>query len=341
LNKIIMNKRMTSNIKLGIFVLSGLAFLILMLYLIGKNENLFGPSFELKARFQNVQGLRPGNNIRYSGIQAGTVKKINIINDTTIEVVMLVDTKMKNYIHKSAIASIGTDGLMGNKLVNIYPSKEPAALVEDGDILQIRKTIDTDDMLQTLAKTNNDVAVIASELKGTIQRINNSTAAWKILNDESLPQNIRSSVANIRAATAKANELVNNFNTLITDVKSGKGSLGAILTDSSFANNLNEAILKIKSVGEDADSLSVELNKAVQQIRSQVVNGKGTVTALLKDSTLVENINKSLSNIQNGTDSFNEIMNAVKKSFLFRGYFRKLEKQKQNEAAKPAQSQRP
>jgi phospholipid/cholesterol/gamma-HCH transport system substrate-binding protein len=334
-----MNKRMTSNIKLGIFVLSGLAFLILMLYLIGKNENLFGPSFELKARFQNVQGLRPGNNIRYSGIQAGTVKKINIINDTTIEVVMLVDTKMKNYIHKSAIASIGTDGLMGNKLVNIYPSKEPAALVEDGDILQIRKTIDTDDMLQTLAKTNNDVAVIASELKGTIQRINNSTAAWKILNDESLPQNIRSSVANIRAATAKANELVNNFNTLITDVKSGKGSLGAILTDSSFANNLNEAILKIKSVGEDADSLSVELNKAVQQIRSQVVNGKGTVTALLKDSTLVENINKSLSNIQNGTDSFNEIMNAVKKSFLFRGYFRKLEKQKQNEAAKPAQSQ--
>jgi phospholipid/cholesterol/gamma-HCH transport system substrate-binding protein len=310
-----------------------------MLYLIGKNENLFGSSFELKARFQNVQGLRSGNNIRYSGIQSGTVKKINILNDTTIEVVMLIDKKMKKYIRKSAIASIGTDGLMGNKLVNIYPSKEPAALVEDGDILQIRKTIDTDDMLQTLAKTNNDVSVIASELKSTVQRINNSTAAWKILNDESLPQNIRSSVANIRAATAKANEMVNNFNTLITDVKSGKGSLGAILTDSSIAQNLNEAILKIKSVGEDADSLSAELNKAVQQVRSQVVDGNGTVTALLKDSTLVGNINKSLSNIQNGTDSFNEIMNAVKKSFLFRGYFKKLEKQKQNEAAKSSGSQ--
>ncbi|HWC55038.1 MAG TPA: MlaD family protein [Chitinophagaceae bacterium] len=334
-----MSKKTSSNIKLGIFVLSGLAFLILMLYLIGKNENLFGSSFELKARFQNVQGLRSGNNIRYSGIQSGTVKKINILNDTTIEVVMLIDKKMKKYIRKSAIASIGTDGLMGNKLVNIYPSKEPAALVEDGDILQIRKTIDTDDMLQTLAKTNNDVSVIASELKSTVQRINNSTAAWKILNDESLPQNIRSSVANIRAATAKANEMVNNFNTLITDVKNGKGSLGAILTDSSIAQNLNEAILKIKSVGEDADSLSAELNKAVQQVRSQVVDGKGTVTALLKDSTLVGNINKSLSNIQNGTDSFNEIMNAVKKSFLFRGYFKKLEKQKQNEAAKSSGSQ--
>jgi phospholipid/cholesterol/gamma-HCH transport system substrate-binding protein len=334
-----MSKKTSSNIKLGIFVLSGLAFLILMLYLIGKNENLFGSSFELKARFQNVLGLRSGNNIRYSGIQSGTVKKINILNDTTIEVVMLIDKKMKKYIRKSAIASIGTDGLMGNKLVNIYPSKEPAALVEDGDILQIRKTIDTDDMLQTLAKTNNDVSVIASELKSTVQRINNSTAAWKILNDESLPQNIRSSVANIRAATAKANEMVNNFNTLITDVKNGKGSLGAILTDSSIAQNLNEAILKIKSVGEDADSLSAELNKAVQQVRSQVVDGKGTVTALLKDSTLVGNINKSLSNIQNGTDSFNEIMNAVKKSFLFRGYFKKLEKQKQNEAAKSSGSQ--
>ncbi len=334
-----MATRTTSNIKLGIFVLSGLIFLVLLLYMIGKNQNIFGSSFELKARFQNVQGLRPGNNIRYSGIQAGTVKKINIINDTTIEVVMLVDMKMKKYIRKSAIASIGTDGLMGNKLVNISPSNEPADLVEDDDVLRIRRTIDTDDMLQVLSKTNNDVAVIAAGLKNTVQRINNSTAAWKILNDESLPQNIRSSVANIRAATAKANELVNNFNTLITDVKSGKGSLGAILTDSSFAINLNEAIMKIKSVGEDADTLSAELNKAVQNIRNEVTDGKGPVTALLKDSVMAGNINKSLDNIQKGTDGFNQIMDALKHNFLLKGYFRKLEKQKQKESQKPAISQ--
>lgn len=334
-----MGKRTFSNIKLGIFVLGSMLFLILLLYMIGKNQNLFGSSFELKARFQNVHGLRSGNNIRYSGIQAGTVKKIVILNDTTIEVVMLIELKMKKYIRKSAIASIGTDGLMGNKIINIYPSKEKADLVDNGDILQVKKSIDTDDMLQTLSKTNDDIAAIASQLKSTVQRINNSTAAWKILNDESLPQNIHSSVANIRAATTKANEMVNNLNDLITDVKNGKGSLGAILTDSSIAMNLNEAILKIKSVGEEADTLSAELNRAVQQVRTEVTDGKGPVTALLKDSAMVTNINKSLDNIQNGTDGFNEIMNAVKKSFLFRGYFRKLEKQKQKEAEQNRRSQ--
>lgn len=315
--------------KLGIFVLSGLLFLVLMLYLIGKNQNLFGSSFVLKANFQNVQGLRSGNNIRYLGIEAGTVKKINILNDTLIEVVMLMDLKMKKYIRKNALASIGTDGLMGNKIVNIYPSSGLSSLVENGDILQVHKTIDMDDMLQTLAKSNEDIGTIIVQLKSTVLRINNSTAAWKILNDESLPKNIRSSVANIKLATAKAKEMIYNFNAIITDLKNGKGSLGAILTDSSLAFNLNVAIEKIKSVGEEADALSAELNKAVQQVRTEITDGKGLVTAFLKDSTMLRNINKSLDNIQSGTDGFNEIMNALKKSFLFRGYFKKIKKQNQ------------
>lgn len=324
-----MSKRIVSNMKLGIFVLSGLLFLVLMLYLIGKNQNLFGSSFVLKANFQNVQGLRSGNNIRYLGIEAGTVKKINILNDTLIEVVMLMDLKMKKYIRKNALASISTDGLMGNKIVNIYPSSGLSSLVENGDILQVHKTIDMDDMLQTLAKSNEDIGAIIIQLKSTVLRINNSTAAWKILNDESLPKNIQSSVANIKLATAKAKEMIYNFNAIITDLKNGKGSLGAILTDSSLAFNLNVAIEKIKSVGEEADSLSAELNIAVQQVRTEITDGKGLVTAFLKDSTMLRNINKSLDNIQNGTDGFNEIMNALKKSFLFRGYFKRMEKQNQ------------
>ncbi|MCZ2460336.1 MAG: MlaD family protein [Chitinophagales bacterium] len=327
-----MSKKLSSNIKLGIFVLSGLVFLILLLYMIGKNQNIFGSSFELKAEFRNVQGLRAGDNIRYSGIQAGTVKKINMLNDTTIEVVMLIDQKMKKYIRKTAVASIGTDGLMGNKLVNITPAEAYGEPVSDGDMIRSGKAFDIGEMLQTLSNTNDDVAEIASQLKKTVERINNSTAAWKILNDESLPQNIRSSVEQVRSATGKANEMVSTLNELIADVKSGKGSLGAILTDSSLVKNLNEAILKIRSVGEDADSLSAELSRMTQQIHTEVTDGKGPVTALLKDPAMTQNIKESLDNIQKGTDGFNDIMNAIKKSFLFRGYFKKLDKQKQRDS---------
>lgn len=324
-----MAKKAINNIKLGVFVIAGLLFLVLLLYMIGKNENLFGKTYVLKARFENIQGLVPGNNVRFSGIHAGTVKRVKILSDTVIEVTMIIETKMKNIIRKNAIVSIGTDGLVGNKVINIAPSKEPAPLAVEGDYLVSKKSVDTDDMLKTLFKTNVDVAVIAAELKSTVKRINSSSALWEILNDKSLPQDLRLSVANIRSATGKAGNLVDNLNNIVTDVKEGKGSLGILLRDSSFAENLNEAVLKINSVGEEADKLAAEISTVVQGINQDINKGKGTANAFLKDSLLVIKLNASLDNIQKGTDGFNQNMEALKHNILFRGYFRKLEKKQQ------------
>jgi len=323
-----MAKRVINNVKLGVFILGGLLFLVLLLYMIGKNRNLFGATYVLKARFENIQGLVAGNNVRFSGIQAGTVKKVKILSDTVIEVTMIIEKKMLKIIRKNAIVSIGTDGLVGNKVVNIVPARQPGPLAEEGDILTSKKAINTDEILQTLYKTNNDVAVIAAELKTTAQRINSSSALWALLNDQSIPQDLRISVANIRLATGKAGNMADNLNAIIMDVKNGKGSVGALLTDTSFAKNLNDAVLKIKSVGDEADSLAGEINKLVTGIRQDVNNGRGAVNALLKDSMIVIKLNASLDNIQKGTNGFNQNMEALKHNFLFRGYFRKQEKAK-------------
>lgn len=329
-----MAKRAISNVKLGVFVLGGLLFLVLLLYMIGKNRSLFGSTYVLKARFENVQGLVAGNNVRFSGIQAGTVKRVKILSDTVIEVTMIIETKMKDIIRKNAIASIGTDGLVGNKVVNIVPAGEPGPLAEEGDILASKKSVNTDEMMQTLYKTNNDIAAIAANLKTTVQQINNSSALWALLNDKSIPHDLRTSLANIRLATGKAGNMANELHDIVMDVKSGKGSLGAVLTDTAFAYNLNEAILKIKTVGDEADSLAGELNKVVAGIRQDVNSGKGTVNALLKDSLMTIKLNASLDNIQKGTDGFNQNMEALKHNFLLRGYFKKQEKLKRKEETK-------
>lgn len=323
-----MAKRAINNVKLGIFVLAGLLFLVLLLYMIGKNSNLFGKTYILKARFENVQGLVPGNNVRFSGIQAGTVKKIKIISDTVLEVTMIIDTKMKEIIRKNAVVSIGTDGLVGNRVLNIVPGKQPSRLAAEGDILISKKAVDTDEMLQTLYKTNNDIAVIADQLKQTVQRLNNSNALWSVLNDPSLPLEIRVSVANIRKATANAGNMVNDVADIIKGIKNGKGSVGVLLNDTSFAKNLNEAVVKIKTVGDKANALAADLNNMVAGIQQDINNGKGAINTLLKDSVLVSKLNTSLDNIQKGTDGFNQNMEALKHNFLLRGYFRKQEKLK-------------
>ena len=326
-----MAKRIINSIKLGTFVLAGLIVLVLLLYMIGKNRNLFGSTYVLKVRFENTQGLVAGNNVRFSGIQAGTVKKIKILTDTVIEVTMVIEKQMLNIIRQNAVVSIGTDGLVGNKIVNIIPARQTGALATEGDILVSQKAVATDEMLQTLNKTNNDIAVIAAHLKTTVQRINSSSALWALLNDESIPQDLRNSVVNIRLATSKAGNMVYNLNAIVMDVKKGKGSVGALLTDTSFAKNLNRAILKIKTVGDQADSLAGEINKLVTGIRQDVNTGRGPVNALLKDSMMVIKLNASLDNIQKGTDGFNQNMEALKHNFLLRGYFRKQEKRKDKE----------
>ncbi len=326
-----MAKNIINNIRLGLFVIAGLVCLVLILYMIGKNSNLFGNTYVLKARFENVQGLIAGNNVRYAGIQTGTVKNINILNDTVIEVTLVIDKKMLPVIRKNALVSIGTEGLVGNKVVNIVPARQPGPLAMEGDILLAKKTVSPEEMLQTLSKTNIDIAEITSGIKLTVQRINSSSAMWSLLNDKSIPQDLRMAVANIRSATGKAGTMANNLSAIVTDVKNGKGSMGALLTDTAFAKNLNEAIVKIKAVAEQADSVAVEMNRIVSGIRQDADHGNGVVNALLKDSGIVSKLNASLDNIQKGTDGFNLNMEALKHNILFRGYFRKLERQKKAE----------
>ena len=329
-----MENRTVNNIKLGAFVLGGLLFLVVLLYMIGANRSLFGATYVLKARFENVQGLVAGNNVRFSGIQAGTVKNITILNDTVIEVSMIIDKKMLLIIRNNALVSIGTDCLVGNKVVNIVPSKVSAPLAKAEDILQVKRAVSPDEMLQTLYTTNNDIAVIAANLKMTVQRINSSSALWTLLSDPNIPKDLQLSVAHIRDATSKAGAIVDNLDKMVVDVKGGKGLLGKLMSDESIAKNLEAAVVKINRVLAQADSLAGEVRGVVMDIRLDATNGKGPLHALLRDSLMAASLTNSLDNIQQGTDGFNQNMEAVKHSFLLRGYYKKLKKQQQKNEKK-------
>jgi phospholipid/cholesterol/gamma-HCH transport system substrate-binding protein len=321
-----MGNNKINNLKSGIFVLAGLVFLIMLLFLIGRNKNLFGNNYRLKARFEHVQGLVVGNNVRYSGIQIGTVSNIRIINDTVIEITMLIDKKMKPIIKQNAIAGIGTDGLVGNKVINIQPGKSGAPAANEDDTIDTRKVVDTDDMIQTLAKTNEDIAEIAMNLKKTIQNINNSNALWSLLNDQTIPDAVKMAASNLKSATEKASSLAGKLESVITAVQHGEGSVGKLLKDTAFVQNLNSTVLKIRDIGDQANELSDNLKNVISGIQQDVVNGRGAVHALLKDTAIVQKLAMSMNNIQKGTDDFSKNMEALKHNILFRGYFKKLEK---------------
>jgi phospholipid/cholesterol/gamma-HCH transport system substrate-binding protein len=322
-----MSAKTNNNIKLGLFLLGGMLFLVIMLYMIGKNQHLFGTTYLLKARFNNVNGLVSGNNVRVSGIQAGSVKKISFLCDTVIEIDMLIDKDMQAIIRRNAVVSIGTEGLVGNKVVNIVPGPGTAALAAEGDLLKSRYAINTDEVLSTLSRTNTDASSIAAQLKITVERINDSKALWQLMNDEAIPSNVRHAAISIRKTGDNANQLSEQLNGLVADIKAGKGPIGVLLKDSSLTADINAAVFDIRNVASGLDSIVRKTNTMITSIDQQLNNPNGTVHTLLNDSLIAANLRQSISNIQHATDGLNQNMEALKHNFLFRGYFRKLEKQ--------------
>lgn len=319
-----------NNIKLGAFVLTGLLALIFTLYMIGQNRSLFGSNFELRARFSNVNGLTEGNNVLFSGIQAGTVKSITVLDDTTIETIMLVDNKFKSFIRKNAFASIGTQGLMGDKVINITPAKQPGIVVAEYDIIGTRKYFNTDEMLETLAKTNNNIADISEALKATVFHLNNSPL-WGLIDDRQLRANIKSTLSNVKQTSLNAKEMTQTLNELIADTKKGEGTVGMLLKDTTLAGNLRGAMAKIKLAGDNANQAMAQLNQLVNELNNNLYKGRGTLKLLLNDSVTAKNLSASMDNIRNGTNGFNQIVEALKHNFLVRGYFKNLEKQQQKQ----------
>jgi phospholipid/cholesterol/gamma-HCH transport system substrate-binding protein len=329
-----MAQQKENNIKLGVFVLAGLFIMILTFYIIGKNNNLFGADFKLKVRFTNLNGLTVGSNVMFSGLQAGTVKSTDLINDTTLEVTMQINSKVKAYIHKNALAGIGTEGLMGNKIINITPVSGSSSAVEDGDQLRAQKMVNMDEIIATLSKTNNNVSRISEVLKGTVLRIDSSDIL-KLLNDKSIGVSLKSSLQNIYRATGNADKIMSGINTMVTQLKSGKGTAGLLLTDTAMAANVKEAMIKIKAASTNANNMTIQMNEIVKQLNHDLTNGKGPVHTLLADSVMSINLSKTIDNLQKGTDGFNQNMEALKHNFFFKGYFKDQAKQKKKEEAKP------
>lgn len=323
-----------NNLKLGAFVISGLLVLIVLLYMVGKQTNLFSANFQLRTHFRDIKSLQSGNNVLFAGKQIGTVKDVYILNDTTIEVIFYIENEYEQFLRTTSLASIGTDGLVGNRVLNITPGDTRGEPVKENDILPARAAPDTDEMMSTLYNTNNNIAFITAELRETVTRINDSKELWALLADSLIAQEIHASLGNIRRATAEAAVMVDDLHQIVEDVQSGKGSVGSLLTDTTFVTNLNNAVAKFEAVGNEATLLVNEIDKTVLDIQQKLESGKGPVNALLQDTTMTERINNSLINIEQSTEAFNENMEALKHNFLFRGYFKKLEREQRKEEKK-------
>jgi phospholipid/cholesterol/gamma-HCH transport system substrate-binding protein len=322
-----MDKKTSRNIRLGIFVFAGTIFLILTLYMVGSKRNLFGNTFRINATFHTVNGLTKGNNVRFAGIDVGTVERIDIINDTTVNVVMVIEEKVRKFIHTNAIAAVSTDGLMGNKLININSTPDNSPIVEEGDTLATRRPLEGDEMMRTLEVTNQNLAYITADIRDMIQSLSNTHGTvWTLLNDTILALELKKTVSSIQAVSNETKNISADISDMVARINKGEGVAGTLLADTGATNNLKQTLESIKIIGEKTDSMSNELNSLIGKINK----GDGTASTLVNDTAFAADLKQTMKNIQKGTEAFSENMEALKVSWPFKKYFKKKAKENSN-----------
>ncbi len=320
-----MEKSTGRTIRLGVMVVIGALLLSIAAYLIGQKQDMFSTTFMLRATFNNINGLQAGNNVRLSGINVGSVVSVEIQSDSAIEVTMRIRENVRKFIRKNAVASIGTDGLMGNMLVNLNPVGLTSPAVENNDLLPTFTKIKTDDILKTLNVTNENAAMLTSDLLEVIQSIRHGKGTISsLVYDTVLRNQFSMAVYNLKVATERTNDLLKIVENITGEINQGKGLAGWLAKDTISRLKVDKMLTNLQvstsSLKQSADSLQGFVDK--------INSGKGTLPALMYDTTMANNLRKTLSNLNKGTAKFDENMEALKHNFLTRKYFRQKEKEK-------------
>ncbi|MBK6770553.1 MAG: MCE family protein [Ignavibacteria bacterium] len=300
-----MGNNKSKYIKLGIFIVAGLALFVIALFYIGSKENLFTKTFNVYSIFPNVSGLTQGNSVQFAGINVGTIQSIEIIATDKVKVNMNIVSDVKQFIKKDSEASINSDGLVGNKVLAITSGSVNSPSIEDGDSVHSITPVSIGDIVKNLNESTKGAEQISKDLAEIVSKVNNGEGTLgKLINNsdifnslDSLMNSFSGSSANINKILAQASttiELVTNdirklqgsidtitrnVSGITTKINSSQSLVGTLLTDTVFANNI-----------------------------------KGVLT----------NANQTTANLEMGSFSFYQNMEALKHNFLFKGYFEDL-----------------
>ncbi len=202
----------SQKIKTGIFVLIAMGVLAIIIFFIGRQKSMFTSTFPIYANFKNVSGLQIGNFVRFNGINVGTVKNISIINDTTVRVDVKLETRVKPFIKADSKASIASDGLMGDKLIQIAPGSDSAGALKDGQIASINP-IEMDKIMGKISLIADDAQSLMGNLSQIVAKVNNGQGSLgRLLNSDKLEKNLESTIQSTSQTVQTINKAASNVN---------------------------------------------------------------------------------------------------------------------------------
>ena len=311
------------SIKLGAFVLGGVLIFLTALFYLGREGNLFNKTFTVSAIFKNVEGLKEGDNVWLSGVKIGMVKKVQIVSEGQVVVVLSLKDKQNEFIKKNATAFVGSDGLVGNKIVVIRPGSV-VQIIEDNDTINALSPTDTQELFNIAKEVGVNARSISDDLKLISARLNKGEGIFgELLRDGAISNDLRNTITSLKATGANAQALSADAKELMAEVSQGEGLITKLIRDTTYVNTFQTALTNISKVGENSKKMSEDL----KAITAKMNSSNNAVGVLLTDTVFAQKLQGTMSAAQSATVKLDKNMEALQHNFLLRGYFKKQKKE--------------
>lgn len=314
----------TDHLRLGLFVLVGSLVLVAGLYLLGAKRSLFSNTVTVSAHFGQVSGLRTGNNVRYAGINVGTVRSIRIVSDTSVLVTMDIRQPDAGHIRSNAIASLGNDGLMGSKLVNLGPGDGEGTPLADGTHLRSSVPLDTDLMMRTLDRTNANMAAITDDLRQLSGRLNAPGGLAHLLGDTVLAGQVRLALDDLGHSATQLRSATTNVEGVLADVSAGKGVIGMLVGDPAAEQQVRDWLATMQHLTDSLAQAAAQVDRFAEGLNTPGSLGH----TLSRDTAVAGDVRRTLQKLERSSGLLEEDLKALQRNWFFRRYFKEKEREK-------------
>ncbi|HVS93462.1 MAG TPA: MlaD family protein [Mucilaginibacter sp.] len=309
----------------GIFLSLGLVVFVIGVFTLGGSQKTFSKSIHVSANFSDVSGLKSGNAVWFSGVKVGTINKVQFVGLSQVNVRMSVDEDAQPYIHKDAGVHVGSDGLIGNRIIVIEGGTASAPAVQDGDTLHAVKQLSMDEIEKTLQQNNENLLSITKDFKQLSHNIlEGKGTVGALLADSAMGQQLKASMRNLQATTQTAARMADQLNAFSKKLNTKGGLADELLTDTVTFNRIKAAATELQAVVKNANSTVENLNAATKKLTTT----DSAIGVLLNDPKGAGQVRTTLHNLQESSIKLNDDLEAAQHNFLLKGFFKKKAKAK-------------
>jgi phospholipid/cholesterol/gamma-HCH transport system substrate-binding protein len=320
------------NVKLGTFVGIGVILFLVAVIFIGSASNFFTPTFLVSAIFKNIEGLKEGDKVWLSGVQIGTVKSVRIIKEGEVIVSLSLKEKQNEFIRKNATAFIGSDGLVGSKIVVIRPGDSPQ-VIKDADTINARSPADTQELINIAKEVGENTKSITEDLKSISAKVRAGQGiVGELMNDGELSQEVRRVVQSLKMTGENASKASAELSSMAYEMRHGNGLVPKLISDTSYSRVFSEVLVNVKDLSVNAK----EMSESVKRVTTKMNDRNNAIGVLLADTVSAHKLQNTIKNAESASLKLDQNMEALKHNFLLRGYFRKQEKKEKEMKEKEA-----